>query len=91
MVSIELRPVLEETVGDEYWYVIHPRVSRCSGQKDPLVALRYFYETFHPSSVTDHTLFVEYKKRILHVGVLSDVVPAIDHDFVLVMVAIGIR
>ena len=90
MLLVEVRAVPVEPVSEKHRNVIHPCVARCCGQEDPFVVLRDLEETLDPYSLTDHPLLVEYKERVLDVGVLRDAVPAVDHNLVFIRVVLRI-
>ena len=77
---LELTFVLVEPIGDEHGHVVAPRVSRSRGQQYPSVMLGDLEERLGPRTIADDTLLVEYKERVLDIGVLLDVVPRIHGD-----------
>ena len=77
-----------EPIRDKDGDVILPGIPRGSGEQYPLISLGDFQECFCPSSVTDDSLLVKYKEAVFHIFVLGDVVPRVDDDFVLVVIAV---
>ena len=84
--EIGLVPV--EPICDEDGDIILPGIPRGSLEQDPFVHLRDFQECFCPSPVADDTLLVKYKETIFYIFVLADVVPRVDDDLVLVVIAV---
>jgi hypothetical protein len=78
--SLELGTILIEAVGDEHGNIVHPCVTRRSGQKDPAVLFRKTQELLRPLSRSDESLFVEDEEGVFDVGVLSDVLPGINSE-----------
>src|SRR4051812_48350306 len=78
MLSLELRSVLVEAIGDEDWNIIHPGVARSSAQEDPVVVRSDLQKCLHPVAASYQPLLVEDEECILYVLVLVNVVPAVD-------------
>ena len=84
--EIGLVPV--EPICDEDGDIILPGIPGGSGEQDPFIHLGDFQECFCPSPVTDDTLLVKYKETVFYIFVLADVVPRVDDDLVLVVIAV---
>ena len=84
--EVGLVPV--EPICDEDWDIILPGIPGGSGEQDPFIHLGDFQECFCPSPVTDDTLLVKYKETVFYIFVLADVVPRVDDDLVLVVIAV---
>ena len=88
MLVNEVGLVSVEPICDEDGDVILPGIPRGSRQQDPLVLLGDFQECLRPSPIADDSLLVKYKEAVFHIFVLGDVVPRVDDDFVLVVIAV---
>ena len=84
--EVGLVPV--EPICDEDGDIILPGIPWGSGEQDPFIHLGDFQECFCPSPVTDNTLLVKYKETVFYIFVLADVVPRVDDDLVLVVIAV---
>lgn len=84
--EIGLVPV--EPICDEDGDIILPGIPGGSGEQDPFIHLGNFQECFCPSPVTDDALLVKYKETVFYIFVLADVVPRVDDDLVLVVIAV---
>lgn len=88
MLVDEVGLVSIEPIRDKDWDVILPGIPRGSRQQNPLVLLGDFQECLRPSSIADDSLLVKYKEAVFHIFVLGNVVPRVDDDFVLVVIAV---
>ena len=90
MLVVEVRSVSIEPIGDEHRDIIRPAVPGGGAEQNPLVILRNFVERFHPCAFSNDSLLVKYKERILYANILSNIVPGIHHDLVLVNIMLWI-
>ena len=81
---VELRPVFIESVCNKHWNVICPAISRSSAQKNPVILLRDFQEGFDPLPAANNSLLIKYKEGIFRPDILSDVVPRIHHNLMMI-------
>src|SRR5436190_584904 len=80
VLAFELGSILVEPIGNKNGDVIHPCVTRCSREHDPVVHLCDLQKCFDPSSRSYQALFVEYEKGIRASDILTQIVPAVyDH------------
>src|SRR3954470_1206845 len=70
----EFCPVFVEPIRYEDRDVVHPGISWCRTQQNPLVCLSYLQERFHPCARPYHSLLVEYEERSFYVLVLHHLV-----------------
>ena len=91
MLIVEVRPISIEPIGNEHGDIICPAVPGGGTEQNPIVILGDFVERLHPCALSNDSLLVKYKERILHSNVFSDVVPGIHHDLVLVNIMLRIR
>src|SRR5690349_23659704 len=80
VVSLELRTISIESVGDEHRNVIHPSIAWSGGEKDPPVSSSDSQEFGNPLTTTDNSLLVEDEERPTNGGILSNVIPRIDRE-----------
>src|SRR5688572_13715930 len=78
MLSDELGTILVEPVGDEHGNIVHPCITRCSRQQDPVVILGDLDERLDPRTFSHKTLLIEDEEVILIVDILPEIVPAVD-------------
>ena len=90
MLLIELGSISIESIGDEDGDVVAPRISRCRREKDPGIVLCDFEEGLDPGSVPNDTLLIEDEEGIFNLRILFNIVPRIDYDLVLVVIAFRI-
>jgi hypothetical protein len=74
VVPNEFGSVLKEAISNEYRTVVHPVVTWCGGQHNPLIGFRNFNEGLNPSACTHQSLFIEYEEGIFYIRILLDVV-----------------
>lgn len=78
MTTCEFGTRLVEPVGDEERYVVHPSVTRCGTEKDPLVFLGDPEKRLDPRSMSHDPLLIEDEECVSDVLVGVQVLPGVD-------------
>lgn len=80
MLCDELSTVAIEAMCYEDGDIVHPRIGRRSGEKDPLIGFSDLVERLYPWSSTDYLLLIKNEECVFNIDILLDVVPAVDGD-----------